>query len=113
MKRIKPVEGNKTFCMAPWTHTYLSPQMERRLCCSSLEKSENFKQYIDSSGPGTKKIKLTSLENHWNSDYMKGIRKELMAGKEIPQCEVCNYKLLSVATYRTHFNTLFLCVLIK
>ena len=41
MKRINPVEGNKTFCMAPWTHTYLSPQMERRLCCSSLEKSEN------------------------------------------------------------------------
>ena len=107
MKRIKPVEGNKTFCMAPWTHTYLSPQMERRLCCSSLEKSENFKQYIDSSGPGTKKIKLTKLEDHWNSDYMKGIRKDLMAGKTIPQCEVCNYRLLSVATYRTHFNTLF------
>ena len=46
-KRIKPVEGNKTFCMAPWTHTYLSPQMERRLCCSSREDSQNFKQYID------------------------------------------------------------------
>jgi hypothetical protein len=37
MKRIKPSEGNNTFCMAPWTHTYLSPQMERRLCCSSRE----------------------------------------------------------------------------
>jgi hypothetical protein len=47
MKKIKPVEGNRTFCMAPWTHTYLSPQMERRLCCSSREESTNFKQYID------------------------------------------------------------------
>ena len=50
-KRIKPKDGNKTFCMAPWTHTYLSPQMERRLCCSSRESSENFKQYIDTIDP--------------------------------------------------------------
>ena len=40
MTRIKPKDGNKTFCMAPWTHTYLSPQMERRLCCSSRETPE-------------------------------------------------------------------------
>jgi len=38
---------------------------------------------------------------------MKKIRVDLMEGKEIPQCQVCNHKLLSVATYRTHFNTLF------
>ena len=56
-KRIKPSEGNKTFCMAPWTHTYLSPQMERRLCCSSREESTNFKQYIDTipTDPNAKK----------------------------------------------------------
>ena len=74
MKRSKPSEGNKTFCMAPWVHTYLSPQLERRLCCASLEKSTNFQQYIDSSGPTKKKIEFTTLEEHWNSDYMKGIR---------------------------------------
>ena len=110
-KRLKPNEGNKTFCMAPWTHTYLSPQMERRLCCSSREESTNFKQYIDTipTDPNAKKddLKMRTLEQHWNSDYMKDVRKRLMAGEEIPQCEVCNYKLLSVATYRTHFNTLY------
>lgn len=110
-KRVKPNEGNKTFCMAPWTHTYLSPQMERRLCCSSREESTNFKQYIDTipTDPNAKKddLKMRTLEQHWNSDYMKDVRKRLMAGEEIPQCEVCNYKLLSVATYRTHFNTLY------
>ena len=47
MKKIKPNEGNKTFCMAPWMHTYVSPQMERSLCCASLEEPTNFKQYID------------------------------------------------------------------
>ena len=107
MTRIKPKDGNKTFCMAPWTHTYLSPQMERRLCCSSLEESTNFEQYIDSSGPENKELKLLSLEEHWNSDYMKGVRKDLMAGKEIPQCATCNHKLLNAQVYRQHFNRFY------
>ena len=106
MKRIKPAEGNNTFCMAPWTHTYLSPQMERRLCCSSREDSKTFNQYIDLNKT-SQPFSPETLEQHWNSDYMKAIRVKLMAGEEIPQCQVCNHKLLSVATYRTHFNTLY------
>mgnify|MGYP001314066915 CR=1 FL=1 len=109
MQRIKPKDGNKTFCMAPWTHTYLSPQMERRLCCSSRESSENFKQYIDTIDPKghNDKINLTSLEQHWNSDYMKSVRLKLLAGEEIPQCAVCNHKLLNEQVYRQHFNWLY------
>ena len=107
MTRIKPKDGNKTFCMAPWTHTYLSPQMERRLCCTSREESTNFEQYIDSSGPENKELKLLSLKEHWNSDYMKGVRKDLMAGKEIPQCATCNHKLLNAQVYRQHFNRFY------
>ena len=109
MKRIKPSEGNKTFCMAPWTHTYLSPQMERRLCCSSRESSENFKQYIDTIDPRghNDKLNLRTLEQHWNSDYMKSVRLKLLAGEEIPQCAVCNHKLLNEQVYRQHFNWLY------
>ena len=109
MKRIKPAEGNKTFCMAPWTHTYLSPQMERRLCCSSRESAENFKQYIDTIDPKghNDKLNLSTLEEHWNSDYMKSVRLKLLAGEEIPQCAVCNHKLLNEQVYRQHFNWLY------
>jgi len=107
MKRIKPSEGNKTFCMAPWTHTFISPQLERRLCCSSIEKSTNFKQYIDSSGPDNKELQMLSLDEHWNSEYMKSIRVKLMAGEEIPQCAVCNHKLLNAQVYRQHFNRFY------
>ena len=92
--------------MAPWTHTYLSPQMERRLCCSSREDSKTFNQYIDLN-KNSEPFSPETLEQHWNSEYMKQIRVDLMAGKEISQCQVCNHKLLSVSTYRTHFHTLF------
>ena len=107
--KVKPKDGNKTFCMAPFTHTYLSPQSERRMCCASREKAEWATQYLDSENadqnsqynPGT-------LKDHWNSDYMKGIRKDLLAGNEIPQCQVCNGKLLNISIYRDYFNkTLF------
>ena len=109
MKKIKPKDGNKTFCMAPWTHTYLSPQMERRLCCSSRESSENFEQYIDAIDQTgkTDKINLTTLDEHWNSNYMKSVRLKLLAGEEIPQCAVCNDKLLNAQVYRSHFNHLY------
>ena len=40
---------NKVFCMAPWSHTYISPQGERRLCCASREEHSFQKQYIDAS----------------------------------------------------------------
>ena len=94
--------------MAPWAHTFISPQMERRLCCASKEKSTNFKQYIDSSGPDAKKeLKLLPLNEHWNSGYMKGIRLKLMAGEEIPECATCNHKLLNANVYRQHFNRFY------
>lgn len=95
--------------MAPWTHTYLSPQMERRLCCSSREESTNFKQYIDTFDPKghNDNINLSTLDQHWNSEYMKAVRQKLMAGEEIPQCAVCNHKLLNEQVYRQHFNYLY------
>jgi len=103
--KIKPSEGNKTFCMAPWTHTYLSPQSERRLCCASREKASWTNQYIDSE-KADKNSEYTpvSLDEHWNSPYMMDIRKRLMAGEEISQCEVCNHKLLNIYTYRDYFT---------
>jgi hypothetical protein len=51
-----------TLCMAPWTHTYLSPQTERRMCCASREPAQNFQQYIDTAA-GTGSIFLSHLKN--------------------------------------------------
>jgi organic radical activating enzyme len=107
--KIKPSEGNTTFCMAPFSHTYLSPQSERRLCCASREKATWATQYIDSEkADNNSNYKPTTLDEHWNSPYMMDIRKKLMAGEEIPQCNVCNQKILNIHIYRDYFTkTLF------
>lgn len=93
-------------CMAPWTHTYLSPQTERRLCCASREFAQNFQQYID-SGAGTGNYIPITLEEHWNSEHMRSVRRRMLAGEKLSECEVCNDKLLNTDVYRSYFNNLF------
>jgi len=95
-----------TLCMAPWTHTYLSPQTERRMCCASREPAQSFEQYIDTSS-GTGKYHPITLDDHWNSDHMRSVRRRMRAGETLPECEVCNDKLLNTDVYRSYFNRLF------
>lgn len=96
----------KTLCMAPWVHTYINPQTERRMCCTSREPAQSFSQYIDTSA-GTGKYVPITLDEHWNSEHMKSVRRRMMAGETLPECEVCNDKLLNTDVYRTYFERLF------
>lgn len=112
---VHPDSANKTFCMAPWRHTYVSPQSERRMCCASREEHSFQKQYIDAtndvaygevtdSKTALADYNPVTLKQHWNSDYMKDIRVKLMAGETIPQCDVCNNNLLMEGSYRGWFT---------
>ena len=95
-----------TLCMAPWVHTYLSPQTERRMCCASREPAQNFEQYIDTKSGTGKYIPIT-LEQHWNSEHMQSVRRRMLAGQTLPECEVCNDRLLNTDVYRDYFWHLF------
>lgn len=95
-----------TLCMAPWTHTYLSPQTERRMCCASREPAQNFRQYIDTESGTGQYIPIT-LDDHWNSEHMRSVRRRMMSGETLPECDVCNSKLLNTDVYRSYFNNLF------
>jgi sulfatase maturation enzyme AslB (radical SAM superfamily) len=95
-----------TLCLAPWVHTYLSPQTERRMCCASREPAQNFEQYIDTKSGTGKYIPLT-LEEHWNGEHMKSVRRRMLAGETLPECDVCNNKLLNTDVYRDYFWHLF------
>jgi len=96
----------ETMCLAPWTHTYLSPQTERRMCCASREPAQNFRQYIDTESGSGQYIPIT-LDQHWNSEHMQSVRRRMLAGEVLPECEVCNDKLLNTSVYRDYFWHLF------
>ena len=93
-------------CMAPWTHTYLSPQTERRLCCASREPAQNFRQYIDTAD-GTNEYKPQTLDEWWNGEHIRRVRRQMMSGELPPECEVCDKKLLNTDVYRDYFWHLF------
>ena len=93
-------------CLAPWVHTYLSPQTERRMCCASREPAQNFAQYIDTAA-GTGLYRPLTLEQHWNSDHMRSVRVRMMNGETLPECSVCNEQLLNTDVYRSYFNRMF------
>lgn len=96
----------KVFCTAPWTHTYVSPQGERRLCCASREEATFQQQYLDVGEDETTDVfKPATLEEHWNNPHMKSVRKRILAGEEIDECQVCNETMLNLHTYRKYFTT--------
>ncbi len=96
----------ENLCMAPWTHTYLSPQTERRLCCASREPAQNFKQYIDTES-GSNVYEPQSLEDYWNSERIRRVRRTMLNNEVPPECEVCDKKLLNQDVYRDYFGHLF------
>lgn len=107
MKRV-PAKKNKAFCIAPWSHTYISPQSERRLCCASREKAQFIKQYIDTGRDDQEQYQPLTLEKHWNSEFMRNIRKQMLQGEAPDECQVCNNQVLNLHTYKDYFNeTLF------
>jgi hypothetical protein len=76
------------------------------MCCASREPAQNFQQYIDTAAGTGRYIPIT-LDDHWNSEHMRSVRRRMMAGEILPECEVCNEKLLNTDVYRDYFNRLF------
>jgi hypothetical protein len=95
-----------TLCLAPWTHTYLSPQTERRMCCASREPAQSFQQYIDTES-GTGEYTPMTLDQWWNGEHMRSVRVRMINGETLPECEVCNNKLLNTDVYRSYFWNMF------
>jgi hypothetical protein len=76
------------------------------MCCASREPAQNFQQYIDTKSGTGKYIPIT-LDQHWNSEHMRSVRRRMMVGETLPECEVCNDKLLNTDVYRDYFWRLF------
>ena len=76
------------------------------MCCASREPAQNFEQYIDTA-TGSGVYQPVSLTEHWNSPHMRSVRLRMMRGETLPECEVCNNKLLNTDVYRDYFNRLF------
>lgn len=77
---FKTKNNADSFCILPWVHTFVSTTGDYRLCCvSKLKNDSHYKQ----------KILNTTLQEWWNSEEMKSVRRQMLAGERPSQCSTC------------------------
>jgi len=74
----KPLPSN-TFCILPWIHFFHEPSGEIRACCSANPGDGKFGNIKD----------FESAEDIMNSDSMKKVRTDMLAGKKNSACSQC------------------------
>ncbi len=55
-----------------------------------------------SSGAGDGKLvegdsfKPMTLEQHWNGEFLKSVRRKMMKGEKVDECEICTHNQFSL-----------------
>ena len=85
---------SKTWCPLPWIHLATRPNGDVRVCCTANASGSN-------SAADTKEIGLvknnnktlnlstSTIEEIWNSDFMKDVRLQMLRGEKPPSCNKC------------------------
>jgi len=77
-KHNKLLFESDCFCMIPWTSIMIDPSSIVKPCCESTEVLGDCSK--------------SSLEQIWNSDATKQLRKNMLSGKKSKSCETCYTK---------------------
>ena len=74
---------SKVFCDKPFNHNYIHPNGKMRLCCTTVQDlpTDNNYNLFDAN--------KHSINDYWNSNRMKEIRRKMIAGEKIRDCERC------------------------
>lgn len=74
--------NNDAFCIAPWMHMHVEPDGDVQLCCASNWKHEHQKSLGN--------LNENTPEEIWNGKQMRMVRKNMLAGRKMPQyCSPC------------------------
>lgn len=74
---------SSVFCDKPFDHNYIHTNGKMRLCCTTIQDlpTDNNYNLFDAN--------THSIEDYWNSNRMKEIRRKMIAGEKIRDCERC------------------------
>src|SRR5262245_53767185 len=81
MKTGLPLLESKFFCVLPWLHLALFPEGSAKLCCVAGS--------CVSSGGDPLSLQTDTLEEIWNSEYLRSVRRDMLAGRPVAHCSVC------------------------
>jgi pyruvate-formate lyase-activating enzyme len=74
---------SKVFCDKPFNHNYIHTNGKMRLCCTTIQDipTDNGYNLFDAN--------KHTIDDYWNSNRMKEIRRKMIAGEKIRDCERC------------------------
>jgi len=78
MTPLEKAKQSKTFCIYPWVHQYVGPPGDVKPCCLYLQDYD------------IGYLKENTLKEIWNNEQTRQMRLDMLDGKEIPGCELCN-----------------------
>ncbi len=95
-----------TWCILPWIHLFAGEVGALRPCCMALEDPAMVNR--DSQGEPHVIYAEDGIATAWNSDFMRSIRRELLAGQRPDACQRCfREEDLGVASHRQSSNGAF------
>ncbi len=86
---------SKTFCALPFQHLCIGPEGTARICCVAHD--------LVSEHGTPMSLNQHSMDEIWNSAYMRNVRRGMLKGERVSACEVCyESEAASGQSYRTH-----------
>ena len=100
LKKPNAVAPSNTFCVLPWIHLSSRPDGSMRTCCTSNASSVQDPDTDTKIGGGQVGVvkredgkpanfNTTTLEEAWNSSYMRNVRKAMLRGEKPAPCLKC------------------------
>lgn len=97
MNKNELLTENKAFCILPWIHMHVWPNGNTMPCC------------LANSDDPFANMKTSTIEEAWNSDKYKELRRAMMSGEKLSVCNRC-YELetsTNIWTLRKNSNQWF------
>jgi len=90
----------ETFCALPWMHLSTRPNGHMRVCCTanasgvavnaeSTNKTKSDAGILKRDDGKPANLATTGLLESWNNEYMKGVRRQMLAGEKPASCIKC------------------------
>lgn len=92
-QQITEISGSKSFCVLPWIHLATRPNGDMRICCVANASGADSGDYtvglvkMEDGQPANFSKDLPT--EAFNNDYMKSVRKTMLAGEVPASCLKC------------------------
>jgi len=94
----KPAHKADTFCVLPFQHICIGAEGTARICCVTAATVS------DDGAPMS--LYTKSFPEIWNSPYMREVRRKMLNGEQLWECEVCYKQEAATSTsHRTWANS--------